>query len=655
MRTRYCSRCLTSFVDDAPACPNLGCGRPRPPTGWSELLGAGDVLDKHYRVLRVVALAGGGITYKCRELDAFDEEVEPDLAIKVLYAHRDGGDHLLRLASEAQVLQHLAHAHIVECRGFVHRKGAPPYLVTRFEHGGTLQEHILRVGALRPDIAASCARQVLLALQQAHLRNVVHRDLKPQNVLLEAAVPRDEVPHLRVADFGIAKVTGGIQDGMTRVGAFVGTPEYAATEQFMGQPATPAADIFALGAMFYTCLIGQPPWVPTSRSDTVASLGELLARIPAQLPSRPTEAWTAAQAVLDATMRADPATRATPEELLRLLDTVIHAAHVDASEGTVALSEGATLAPGAEGFTWVEGNLLTDVPSRTQAATAQGLPSVVGASVTMGGPVAEVPRAEPRTLVADPLRTVASDLSLDALVDGFREEALAPALDPFEMLAARSAPKPPAWGGLPRAVAPPLATAPAAAQPGRARAPLVLGLPAPVGPGLDAPAMLPDAAVARFSLLGQLDLGVAEPAARSLVTLLQADLRGVGAVANGHRPGADPAVGVGMCRFAAMAARADWTSRLRALLADPSSEVRAAACDGLGHIGVVAALAPMAALVGDPDPRVRVALVRGLTGLALRVRRVDLARGAVGVLARDADPVVRDAAASAIDLLEGAC
>lgn len=257
-RTRYCSRCLTTFTNDVDRCPNLSCRTVRPQTGWGELLEAGETIDRTYRIRQRLAIGGAGVTYLAREIGGKNEEMGPLLAVKVLYQQRDQGPYLRRLATEAQILQGLNHAQIVECRGFVHRSGHSPYLVTRFEAGGSLLDHIRRVGTLSVPVTANLGRQICWALEVAHRQHVVHRDLKPENVLLVKQVTGDTIPDLKVADFGIAKVAGGIGDRLTRVGAFIGTPQYAAPEQFEGLTPEPAADIYALGAVMYFCLTARP-------------------------------------------------------------------------------------------------------------------------------------------------------------------------------------------------------------------------------------------------------------------------------------------------------------------------------------------------------------------------------------------------------------
>ena len=321
---RYCPRCLNSFREDLEQCPNLVCGRPRPSAGWGRMFGPGEIFDRSYLIERRLAQGGAGITYVARALDAEGEPAGDSLAIKVLLAARDQGPYVRRLATEAQIVQELAHPNIVQYLGFVHRPGTPPYLLTAFERGGSLYDHIVRVGPLPVRVAASIARQICWALEQAHKRGIIHRDLKPENVLLDAQVGREEVPGIRVADFGIAKVTGSLNSNLTRQGAFVGTPHYAAPEQFVGGRLTGATDIYAVGAILYFLMMGQhvlrfahqlPP------EDTFQLLCDSLPpRL--DLPGEAAEDVAGLQAVLAASMAVEQRLRPDAAGLDRMLEAV---------------------------------------------------------------------------------------------------------------------------------------------------------------------------------------------------------------------------------------------------------------------------------------------------------------------------------------------
>ncbi len=182
----------------------------------------------------------------------------------------------------------------MQLRGFVHRAGHEPYLVTRYEEGGSLADHVARVGALPAEVATAILGQVLRALDVAHHAGVVHRDLKPDNVLLSRAVGPGEVPHCRVGDFGIAATPGGLGafPSPTRGARFVGTPEYAAPEQFAAaqdrpqEAPSPATDVFAAGGLLVFMLTGEPPVALSDRNDPARAAEELRGQLPPQLAGR---------------------------------------------------------------------------------------------------------------------------------------------------------------------------------------------------------------------------------------------------------------------------------------------------------------------------------------------------------------------------------
>lgn len=347
-RTRYCSRCLTTFPGDAERCPNLACRSARPQAGWSELLDPGALIDRTYRVTERLAIGGAGVTYLAREVDEAGEEIGPKLAIKVLYQQRDSGAYLRRLQTEAQILQAMNHPQIVECRGFVHRSGHSPYLVTRYMGGGSLLDHLRRVGPLPPKVVAGVARQICWALEVAHRQGVVHRDMKPENVLLEREVGLDEIPEIRVADFGIAKVYGGVGDRLTRVGAFVGTPQYAAPEQFEGTAPEPATDVYAVGAVILFLLTLRPVADFMAELDPDGQREQLLAHLPPKLPELNQPERGIFEGILARAMAVDQGDRCDVTTLERLLATLgadgSHAA-IEASAPPPPVQQTITLPP----------------------------------------------------------------------------------------------------------------------------------------------------------------------------------------------------------------------------------------------------------------------------------------------------------------------
>jgi len=323
-RKLYCSRCLTTFGADEEQCPNLGCRRKRPTRGWGAIFGEGDVFDRNYVIHKMLAVGGAGVTYVARELDPAGDETGPKLAIKVLLAARDQGPYVRRLATEAQIIQELDHPHIVQYLGFVHRAGHSPYLLTRFEAGGSLLDHMRRVGTLTVRQACTVGRQICWALEKAHERGIVHRDLKPENVLLTRIVGASEDPVVRVADFGIAKVQGSLGTNLTRVGAFVGTPHYAAPEQFVGGAVTEAADVYSTGALLYFCMTARHVVKFADRVDPEDGFQLLCDNLPPRVvrAEDDPELLRRIDLVLGVAMEVDPLKRCTVLELDRMLEQV---------------------------------------------------------------------------------------------------------------------------------------------------------------------------------------------------------------------------------------------------------------------------------------------------------------------------------------------
>ena len=321
-RTRYCSRCLTTFTELFDRCPNLGCRAKQPRQGWGELLEPGDVLDRHYKVDKMLAIGGAGVTYLAHELGDDGQPRGDALAIKVLYAQRDQGAYLQRLANEANILLQLKHPHIVDIRGFVQRAGHSPYLVTRFEEGGSLLDHLRRVGRMELRVLARTGIQLANALEVAHQRGVIHRDLKPENILLASVPGEGQTPTVRLTDFGIAKVYGGVGSRLTRVGAFVGTPQYAAPEQFEGIAPTPAADVYAMGAVLLFCASLRPVLADIDPGDAAGTLERLHKSLPPSLDANfgPPQDVATFNAFLAATMAYEAGDRAEISEARRFLE-----------------------------------------------------------------------------------------------------------------------------------------------------------------------------------------------------------------------------------------------------------------------------------------------------------------------------------------------
>ena len=200
-----------------------------------------------YRIERQI---GAGAT--ARVWLAFDLVLERQVAVKML-ATPIGGEtaHIERFRREARAVANLQHAHIVTVLDSGEHEGMP-FIVLEYIDGETLKERIQRVGRLTITEAVAIAIEVARALDAAHARGLVHRDVKPQNILLDAE------GGAKITDFGIAR--SGDEDGLTIGGRVLGTTDYVSPEQALGHQVTGQSDLYSLGVVLYESLTGSVPF-----------------------------------------------------------------------------------------------------------------------------------------------------------------------------------------------------------------------------------------------------------------------------------------------------------------------------------------------------------------------------------------------------------
>ena len=200
-----------------------------------------------YRIVR--RLGGGGMATVYFATHAI---LDRPLAIKVLHAHlaRDG-EMVERFRREAEASCRLVHPHICSILDYGEVDGAV-YLVMPFLPGGSLADLLVRERTVAYPLSASVAAQMAVALDYAHRRGIVHRDVKPDNVLF------DEDRNALLTDFGIA--TARFHGRLTGTGRAMGTPHYMSPEQAMGKLVDGRSDLYAVGVMLYEMLLGFPPF-----------------------------------------------------------------------------------------------------------------------------------------------------------------------------------------------------------------------------------------------------------------------------------------------------------------------------------------------------------------------------------------------------------
>ena len=298
-----------------------------------------------FEVLAEIGRGGMGVVFKARH-----RRLNRLVALKMILAGAvaDPGD-VQRFLFEAEVLARVQHPQIVQVFAadtFVGPNGVPiPYLAMELLEGGSLSRQLRATGGAgwsAPRAAARLVEGLARAVHAAHLRGVIHRDLKPGNVLFaggpggpvpppgapargSSREPGAPDPVAKVMDFGLAKFTPGAGTGadVTQTGQVVGTPQYMAPEQATGaKEIGPAVDIYALGAILYECLSGRPPFVG---ADPVSVLLQVVNELPPDVralrPGVPRDLAAVAMKCLDKDpARRYPSADALAADLRRFLD-----------------------------------------------------------------------------------------------------------------------------------------------------------------------------------------------------------------------------------------------------------------------------------------------------------------------------------------------
>ena len=208
-----------------------------------------------YEIGAIIGRGGIATVYRARQ-----SSVGRDVAIKILTEKAEPESPFMqRFEQEVRIIARLENPHILPIYDFG-QAGESPYLVMRYLDGGSLNSLIVRRRLELPEIER-LIMQICSALDYAHDQGVIHRDMKPQNVLL------DRQGNAYICDFGIAKLVGG-EHALTRTGEAVGTPSYMAPEQWQGLSVDRQADVYALGAMLFEMLTGDVPF----SSDNIFAL-----------------------------------------------------------------------------------------------------------------------------------------------------------------------------------------------------------------------------------------------------------------------------------------------------------------------------------------------------------------------------------------------
>src|SRR5499426_1654611 len=296
MAAKYCPTCQKTFTSAERLCPDdrsiLSLNDPYHLVGRT--------LHDKYRIDALVGLGGMGAVYY-----AYHSGIDRRVALKILQPNIALSDeHVVELFErEAKLAGRLSHENIVDVNDAGRTDEGIAYIVMEWLEGRTLDEELLRQGWFGFGRAAGIARQIAAALGEAHRKHVIHRDLKPGNIMLiDSPGGRD---HVKVLDFGIGKALGETM-ASSMVSTVVGTPHYASPEQLtVGGRIDGRSDIYSLGVILYRILSGKPPFnspsigeviqmqltaepapLITLRPDTPPAVERLVSGVLAKKPSR---------------------------------------------------------------------------------------------------------------------------------------------------------------------------------------------------------------------------------------------------------------------------------------------------------------------------------------------------------------------------------
>lgn len=344
-------------------------------------LGTGHVVAGRYRLLDQLGRGAMGIVWRGR-----DELLDRDVAIKQIVlapmaSATEARASYERTLREARTAARLSHPGVVTVFDVVEEDGSP-WIVMELVRARPLDQVIAEDGPLPPARAAQLGLGLLEALKSAHAAGVLHRDVKPSNVLIS---PDGKAV---LTDFGIAMIQG--DPGLTQGGMVVGTPGFSPPERVRGEPATRASDLWSLGATLYAAVEGRGPF------DRAGGSAAIIASIATEPAPRAPSAGPLAP-VIEALLKADPAERPDAAATARMLTQAwktartagrvgMQASQVPAPRSDQAVQSGkVSAAPAQAGSEATTATQVVSVPDVSPAGSAQGEAAAAGADADAGG------------------------------------------------------------------------------------------------------------------------------------------------------------------------------------------------------------------------------------------------------------------------------
>ncbi len=243
--SRYCHKCATPLTPGSVGVDSQAFTKTILP--FDAELARGRVIADRYEVIEELGQGGMGKVYK-----VFDRKINDVVALKLIRPEISLSEKAVeRFKNELRIARKIAHRHV--CRMYdVGEQGFSHFITMEYVPGEDLKAFIRRAGQITPAKAVTLAQQVAEGLAEAHRLGVVHRDLKPQNIMI------DKQGNSRIMDFGIARIQEG--DGLTGTGAIIGTPEYMSPEQAELKEVDQRTDIYALGVVLFEMVTGKVPF-----------------------------------------------------------------------------------------------------------------------------------------------------------------------------------------------------------------------------------------------------------------------------------------------------------------------------------------------------------------------------------------------------------
>src|SRR5947207_3678952 len=325
----YCSRCGTKNKDTAKFCDSCGLDlTATTPTGVrveapdiAEIDMVRQELNEEYEILEELGRGGMAIVFKAKE-----KQLDREVAIKVLpFSLAFDREFVERFQREARTSAKLEHPNIIPIYR-VGKSGRVIYFVMKFLRGKPLSSVLAARGSLPPVEIRRILVDVARALAYAHKKEIVHRDIKPDNIMF------DEHGHAVVTDFGIAKAASGGK--LTGTGMSIGTPHYMSPEQAKAQPLDGRSDIYSLGVVGYQCLVGH---VPFDGEDSF-SIG--YKHIMEEIPTPPLETYDQ-RTLFEITKRM---MSKSPDDRFQTADDLVQALEAGGGFAAVGLASAATKA-----------------------------------------------------------------------------------------------------------------------------------------------------------------------------------------------------------------------------------------------------------------------------------------------------------------------